>query len=148
MRLILFIIIIFAIYWMCHTDKDPATDPDMVLSDPVAEAHRQEIIKNAQEHRMEGYPLYTDEESHIVLQREYERVNDTPDWIIYVVLASLGLCFWAIFSPNQFNVLGAIICFLILAITGNYQYIVLVVIIDVILIPLLIVAGIKGLFSK
>ena len=148
MRSIFWLIIIFAIYYMFHSYQDPATDPSLVLSDPTAEQHRQEIIRNAQEHKMEGYPEFTDEEQHIVFQREYEKVNSTPDWIIYVFIASLGLSFWAIFGPNSFNVLGSIICFLILAISGNYQFILLAVIINVVLIPLAMVAGVKSLFSQ
>ena len=148
MRFLFWIIVIFCIYWMFHNYQDPAVDPSLVLSNPAAEIHRQEVIRTAKEHRMEGYPEYTDEERHIVLQREYERADKTPTFIIVVFLILLGSSWGAAFGRSSFSATVSVICCLILLVCGCYKWIVLAVFLDFVIIPTLFCMGIKGLFSK
>ena len=128
---------------------DPADDPDLVLSDPVAEAERQAVIREAKEHQMEGYTLFTEDERKIVYQREYEKADKIPDYIVIVFIIFLAsLPIFAVCPRNPISLLIAIICCGILIITGNYALIVLGLLLNCIIFPTLFVMGVFSLFQN
>jgi hypothetical protein len=149
MKFIFWVIVIVCIWFWWTSSEDPAIDPDLILSDPAAEAHRQQVIRHAKENQIEGYPLYTDEERHIVYQKQYEKEQETSDFIMWVFIIFLAsLPFFAVCPKNPLGLITAIICMVILIVTGNYLYIVVGLLIHAIIIPTLIVMGINSLFSK
>jgi hypothetical protein len=149
MKFIFWIIVIICIWYWWDSSPDPSVDKDLILSDPAAEAHRQSVIRHAKENQIEGYPLYTDEERHIVYQRQYEKEEETPDFIVVVFLILTGSMFFITFChPNVPTFVIGIICCAILIISGNYDWVVLSLICAAVIIPLLFVMAVKGLFNK
>lgn len=149
MKHIFWIIVLVCIWFWWTNTEDPATDKDLILDNPAEEAQRQRIIKHAKDHQIEGYPLYTDEERHIVYQREYEKAEGTSDFIVVIFLILTGSMFFITFChPNVPTLVIGIIGCIILVISGNYDWIVLSFICAAVIIPLLAVMGIHGLFSK
>jgi hypothetical protein len=145
----IFAIIVIACIWFWWDTEDPATDPDLILSDANQEAHRQSVIRHAKENQIEGYPLYTEEERRIVFQREYEETEETSDFIVIVFLILTGSMFAiTFFSPNPATLAIGVICCAILIVSGHHDWVVLSFICAAVIIPLLFVMIVKGVFGK
>ena len=139
------IVIMVCIYFfLANSCKDPATDPDMILEDSNAEAQRQEIIAN----HSEGTPL-SEEESHVVYKREYERADKTSIFILIIFSMLLGSTSLVFFCPsNPLNLIISLSCCVVLIICGQYKWIILALLLNCIIFPTLIVMALANFFGK
>jgi len=76
-----------------------------------------------------------------------KRVSEQPEWPVWIFIIFMGSTCLGIVVPfgNVFSLITAIICCLILIVTGNYMFICLGVLLQVVLIPMGLLALGKSL---
>ena len=76
-----------------------------------------------------------------------KKTDEMPEWPVWVFLIFMGSTCLGIVVPfgNVFSLITAIICCIILIVTGHYMYICLALLLQIIIIPMAIIALGKSL---